>query len=355
MRNVILMSMILVVAAISHATDYDWDGGGADNLWSTAENWVGDVLPTAPISDARIESGSCQINSGTDISMSAHLYLGGSDQASGNATLTMNGGSMVSSGGYCLIGYNNGDLGQVYLNGGTMTYGGLLGLGLGWYGTGNLVIAGGTMNVNRVNTSFKSTSPGGSVLTIHGGALNVTGYFNAANFDATPGSSVVADSINIDGGSLTVGDYFDVGRFGTCAMTLSGNGNVDITGNFILGGQSSGVGTLDMSGGTLECGLLKIGSAGHGAIDLTGGALTADDLSINTGMDSYLNIAGGTLYLTGEILDITVYGNVLAFGQQGLFNYNYDSTNNVTAITAAPEPATLALLGLGGLLIRRRR
>ena len=25
------------------AADFSWDGGGSDNLWTTAENWAGDV------------------------------------------------------------------------------------------------------------------------------------------------------------------------------------------------------------------------------------------------------------------------------------------------------------------------
>ena len=34
-----------------------WDGGGTDNLWSTAANWVGDVAPQAILEWVEIPAG----------------------------------------------------------------------------------------------------------------------------------------------------------------------------------------------------------------------------------------------------------------------------------------------------------
>jgi hypothetical protein len=61
------------------------------------------------------------------------------------------------------------------------------------------------------------------------------------------------------------------------------------------------------------------------------------------------------LVLAGNISNMASYGNVTAYDGIGTFVYSYDSGSNLTTITAIPEPATIALLGLGGLLFRKRR
>ena len=90
---------------------------------------------------------------------------------------------------------------------------------------------------------------------------------------------------------------------------------------------------------------------GYGSIDLLDGIITADTLVMDA--SSMINIAGGALVLDGEITDISSYGNILANGGTGSFAYDYDTVNDITAITAVPEPATLILLGLGGLFLRK--
>lgn len=40
-------SLFVLVSPVAHAASVAWDGGGADNKFSTAANWAGDALPTA--------------------------------------------------------------------------------------------------------------------------------------------------------------------------------------------------------------------------------------------------------------------------------------------------------------------
>ena len=329
------------------------DGGGTDDYWSTPENWVGDAVPTAPISDARIENGNCVIESGSDISMLYHVYLGGSDKASGNATLTVNDSTLYSNAGYGIIGYNPSDTGALYVNNSTVSFNGGLGMGVGWAGKGIVEINGGMINADRLYTSFKATCPGGSSIMINsGGLLNISGWARLANFDAEPASGTLADSLTINGGSMTVAETLDIGYFGEASLSMSGGGSLNVTGDLTLGEKSTATGTIDMSGGTISCANLVLGVAGEASISLIEGTIIADSLTMNA--EGVLDIAGGTLILDGEITDITTYGNVLAYSETGLFNYNYDSIDNVTSITAVPEPITVMLLGLGGLLMRRR-
>lgn len=42
-----LLALSLVVFSITSKSQITWDGEGGDGLWSTAANWVGDVVPGA--------------------------------------------------------------------------------------------------------------------------------------------------------------------------------------------------------------------------------------------------------------------------------------------------------------------
>jgi hypothetical protein len=56
--------------------------------------------------------------------------------------------------------------------------------------------------------------------------------------------------------------------------------------------------------------------------------------------------------VSGNHFDVTIKG--LATGTYAI-NSDYYGTNDVLNITVVPEPATVALLGLGGLFLLRRR
>ncbi len=340
---------IVVMATVVQAADYSWDGGGSDDQWSTDENWVGDSAPNGPTGTGKvyIQSGTVEMNSDVDIAMTSHLYLGGAGSGlTGDATLTANGGTLFSTGGYAILGYNETDTGTLDVNStATMSFNGSLGLGIGWYGKGIVDINGGTVNASRLYTSFKIESPGGSSLTIrNGGALNVTESGRVANFDGQPASGTLADNVIIEDGTLTVGDFLIVGVHNTTNLTLSGTGQINIGTYFQLSAAAYSEGIMTMNDGTVTCGELIIGGdgGGYGSLDLLGGTVRADTLSMNSA--SVLNIEGGALVLDGEITSITAYGNVLANSGTGIFNYAYDSGANATTITAQEIDSTIVFV-----------
>jgi hypothetical protein len=58
---------------------------------------------------------------------------------------------------------------------------------------------------------------------------------------------------------------------------------------------------------------------------------------------------------TDQVQVLVDAGVLVAFGGTGTVNWSYDFINDETIITGVPEPATIALLGLGGLVLLRRK
>lgn len=145
------------------------------------------------------------------------------------------------------------------------------------------------------------------------------------------------------GGHLWIGG--DTGSGSVGKVIVRGGGSVIIG----QGGSDAQFG-LGWSGGTglaqVEDGLLWI-------------ANWHDQLSITAG--SNMDITGGTVRIKGYRVDginamiadgrITGYG----FADTAHVLVNWDAAAEETVITAIPEPATMMLLGLGGLALIRRK
>lgn len=234
----------------------------------------------------------------------------------------------------------------------------------------------------------------------------------ASNWGAQvlPGSR---DSVGINSNSspyptLSSGDYtvtdLLVGYWGDGGMTMSG-GNLNISNLFAVGyyggsGTSNAVFTMDggVIGGNGAPAQLWIGyhtnawNPSNGTLNVNDGLINVQwALNVGGGASNtvgHLNIAGGQVNLTqmlnvaaGSNVDISGNGvlslwnrwggksraQVQAMIASGLITGNgivgnvqitdFDAGDGFTgfALTAIPEPATMILLGLGGLSLLRRR
>lgn len=194
-----------------------------------------------------------------------------------------------------------------------------------------------------------------------------TGY---ANWLHVCDTTTTGSKLTINGGTLNVNDHAFIGQWGTDQKgTIEINSGVMNTTLLMCGGDtngSQGDGTLLMNGGTVTISWLLAVAGGYngdngagvghiqldgGSIDVTGGGGLV--MSDNGSVD----IEGGALKLNGEITDVTTYGNVTAYGGSGSFVYAYEGEGEAmrTTITAIPEPATIALIGLGVLLLKRKK
>lgn len=188
-----------------------------------------------------------------------------------------------------------------------------------------------------------------------GQTLDIYGTVNAGYALSTIGDPMYSGStVNLYGnGSVTAGDSFFIGepwwlQTGMGNTTVNLYDNSQVTANYVIMS-----GHLNIYGGTVTAldGFLT-GTATTGA---WGSTSTTDALRL-------IDIAGGKLVVAGDITsqidDLISRGILEGNGVVGAVNIDTTSDLGYTVITAVPEPASVALFGLGGcaiMLAFRRR
>jgi autotransporter-associated beta strand protein len=229
------------------------------------------------------------------------------------------------------------------------------------------------------------TKSGGGNMTIvsassYSGPTNVTGgtlkVINTGGLGTTSAITVGTGATLslIAGGTNNFSSKADLSGGGTIALTGGSGNTFTAQGAAISPGASPGIlhvtGNLALALDGTDRSALNIDVAGGGAVAGT----DYDQLAVTgalTGLsnaDLFVNISGVTQAdMTGDVLTIATstsnftglsFNSVNVSGGTATVNYNPGSItlSNIT-VAAVPEPASLAMLGLGavGLLTRRRR
>lgn len=249
-----------------------------------------------------------------------------------------------------------------------------------------------TLSSNPKSIQVDATSPATGELVISGGDNTLTGGTLRVGY-----SSGKKGALTITGGSLTVMDsYTTLGGNGVATITMSGG---TLTADRITLGQTTAGTTMTMTGGTINVtqkpgsttstsGSLRLG-AGNPNLYISGTAvINAEKFYINEG--GLITMNGGAIYVTGTadsnptfnfteagissmlgkiefnsgLFQIT--GNYASLFDAAIANGNIYTTvegktvdaqyaNGYTTLTLIPEPMTLVVLGLGSLLLARRK
>jgi hypothetical protein len=215
------------------------------------------------------------------------------------------------------------DVGTFNISGGTFTAGDRIVVGYKSTGEGYMTISGGTVNVTggggfKVGCESGDGSYGYLKIEGDGGALNVTDRFHIAN-DSTEssgdiGHGVVEFELNASG---------DVSRIVCEYVTIDSQDEEDALAELVV----SVTGTVNAADIVLF--ESTSGSSTVGEFDTLNGGSAAE---------------GAYVQLGSEWFQLTYEADV-----------NGDSQNNDIVLINVPEPMTIMLLGLGGLLIRRKK
>ncbi len=327
--------VLVLVGAVSApaATTYNWTNPAAAT-YNLTSAWSPNGLPgsadTAIVGNSTTASGSVLYNSPAYAYALNVLQLGQAAGSSGTFSLSAGTFSITNNSTYgLLIGNASGAMGDFALNGGTLTiqrngtgetfYRDVLLLGATAGGTGTLTLNSGTVNCLG---GLELGMGGVGTLTVNGGTLIDNGWFGLGRGGTGSGSG----TFNLTGGTVY----------------LLRNPNTDSGANGISFCQGGTNGTVNISGGTLFCYLIRL-HQGPGSAYTDWETFNVSGGNLYLGSSGVFDAAGGGTHNTAITLSGGTFHTLnLAPNTGGTQGTNSVLTEGTNWAWAATLPATLA-------------
>ncbi|MGJ8725694.1 MAG: beta strand repeat-containing protein [Roseibacillus sp.] len=391
----------------------------AGNLVINNTNTSGTTATLEINSGGSLTSGTTTVSSNADagvLNVQGGALTTGALDTRQNGTTTVSSGSLDSASVRVRgSGVAGTPAGVMNVTGGTVTTSGTTTLDSGAEGNGSLNVSGGSYSAGGAVTVDGSVNVSGSgalsagtnnINVNTGGSVNVSG----GTVTSSAALSLNGGDFNVSGGTVTMTDPMPGGGAGsTYNVTTAGTGSLNVTdGSFIVAGATAGSDTIqfandsitvsggifDASGGqvimtsnvqfnvvgdsaTIQLDRLNLAPTSRQAtinfvfdesgvstienaafLSLSSATLLVDGTDYTGGVASHVLFTSNNLSTTIDPANITVTG----FGVEGVnWEIVQDQTTtediffNVLAVVPEPSSALLALLGLTGLTLRRRR
>jgi len=399
MRKILIFTLVLALGSVAGAATYDWTGLGGDGMWYNGANWsVTGSTWTHPCEETgkyytNKDCGPINITNGDTVKtggVSTHLSLG--DSPVNTATLTIDNSSTFNVVGSLWGGDTNGTLCALnVLNGSRLTTGNFLDIANGERSIGNAVISNSTVNVGGEFNIARYDADLGTV-TVTNSTITTVGHLTICEDSTaagkTTGKLYLTNSSLSVGGRIYMNDDSGQNMYSLMEATDS---TITIAGDHYIN-DDSGPNTeayFNMTGGSLTCnGFLAVPYVGKGAkahMTISGGAdLTyLGAAGINLGVPTWGTLGEARIFLDdgrlqGENLVFTLTDSMVVYtgGEMWINSANMTEAQMLALIGTkidvsgadywrittlggytglVPEPATMALLGLGGLALMRRK
>jgi len=292
-----VVSVVLVCAVIGTAAEVEWTGKGADDLWSTADNWEGGKAPGA--SDVIVLKSPPERGPVIDSEVTCGEIRGPAWRGD-RQTVDVVDGAKVKIGGWWRFAERGGCVGTINVLGGNVTIDGVLRCSNsgGAYGIINVVDG-----VVRADAMWLGDAGGGE-MNVGGNAL--VEFANNLNFGGNRGEKPMI--INMNGGMIRVG------RELRCPHNSA----------------RAGMAAINLAGGTIDCASFSHAEVAY-SMDITEGEL---------------RVKGD---VTAEMKKDIESGYIKAFGGNGLVLCKYDAARDRTIVMAAgrksawnPQPGNRA-------------
>ncbi len=248
-RIALTVTLITFCDQTLHAADW---GGGTSTDWNTAANWSDNAVPTGVDANIFAGAGNFSVISATPTGAPKAVWIGNYGAATGRLDLT--GGALTVTntdwpGGPLIVGYGQDGKGTCNITGtASLTTGsfGDIRVGSGfWWGNSTGVLNVNTTGTVHANGHLAIGGQNGDVGTVNvdAGSISVVGgWQTSVDIAAGSATSPSSGSLNISGGTLAM-DH----RLVIAAGFRSGDGEA----NPYVYANGSYVGTVTMTGGTL--------------------------------------------------------------------------------------------------------
>lgn len=305
-----ISAAVAVLSSPVYAAPFTWNGGGANNDWSSGANWDGGAAPAsatdttlefagitrlAPNADAPWSLGGITFNpdAGAFTLTGSGLELADGGFVTNNSTNTQTISNSINLPGASTWDTSGGDLYVTSAITGNQVF---------FDVSGSVVKTGaGTLTLAGANTYGQGTTVKSGTIAIVAGGIVDNGQAYANVYVGETSGDVGA--IVVDGGELHTGGL-RIGDGGSTGSVVMNDGILSSSNQILIGGafEGGGVGNFEVHGGSISTfGSTIIGYVGTGTMTMTGGNwVSGNGVSVgdNGGTGTFV-VSGGTLTFDG--------------------------------------------------------